>query len=120
MTSGERRVNPIEEPTMNRSALSFWAAAKLVVLLSWIFIVPSVADAATVITINDLVEGTLPPPTIVDQPPGVPGIQNVITGNEMLSFTYDDLVPAGATRTRLLFLIEPGTNLPSDEFRWSV
>ena len=35
------------------------------------------SNAAAIITINDLAEGVLAPPTIADQPPDVPGIQNV-------------------------------------------
>jgi hypothetical protein len=110
----------MEEPAMDRASLSLWAVAMLAVGSAAISIAPSASNAAAIITINDLADGVIPAPTIMDQPPGVPGIQNAVAGNEMISFTYDDLVPAGATRTRLLFLTEPGTSLPSDEFSWSV
>jgi hypothetical protein len=105
---------------MKHASLRLGAVAILVIGAAATFVAPGTSNAAAIITINDLAEGILPAPTIVDQPPDVPGIQNVVAGNEMISFTYDDLIPAGATRTRLLFLTEPGTSLPSDEFSWSV
>ncbi len=76
-------------------------------------------NAAT-ISIDDLLDG---PPVLsfINIPVGVPGIQNVVSGPESLTFTYDDLVVAGATRTRLVFLTDPdSTSLASDEFSWSV
>src|SRR4051794_23842662 len=105
-------------PAMNRAFI--WAVSMLVVVSAATSIVPGSSNAAAVITINNVAGGVLPTPTIVDQPPDVPGIQNVVTGDGMVSFIYDDLVPAGATRTRLLFLTDPDTNLPSAEFSWSV
>jgi hypothetical protein len=94
--------------------------AVLTVVLTATFFSPRASGTTAVITIDDVVEGVLLLPTIIDQPPGVPGIENVVAGNEMITFTYDDLIPAAATRTRLLFLLEPGTGAPSDEFSWSV
>jgi hypothetical protein len=60
-------------------------------------------NAAVTISIDELMDG---PPllTSVGIPPGVPGIHNVVATPESLSFTYDDLVLAATTRTRLLFL----------------
>jgi hypothetical protein len=105
---------------MKHASLRLGAVAILVIGAAATFVAPGTSNAAAIVTINDLAEGVIPPPTIVDQPPDVPGIQNVVAGSEMITFTYDDLIPAGATRTRLLFLTEPGTGSPSDEFSWSV
>jgi hypothetical protein len=118
---GECRLNACEGGTrMKQSSLRLALVVTLVTGITAAFIVPSASNAAAIITINDLGEGIIPAPTIVGQPPGVPGIQNVVAGNEIISFTYDDLIPAATTRTRLLFLIEPFTSLLSDEFSWSV
>jgi hypothetical protein len=84
--------------------------------LNLITLVP--LDAAT-ISIDDILDGP-PVLTAVDVPPDVPGIQNVISTPESISFTYDDLVPAASTRTRLVFLAEAGSGFASDEFSWSV
>jgi hypothetical protein len=93
-------------------------ALALAVAISFLALEP--INAAATISIDDLLDG---PPVLTSTgiPPGVPGIQNVVAGPESLSFTYDDLVLAGATRTRLLFLTDPGSiSLASDEFSWSV
>jgi PEP-CTERM motif-containing protein len=112
---------------VNHSSLSLLPIALLGIMSAGLSIAPRASNAAAIITIDDSVEGILPPPTIVDQPPGVPGIQNVVAGNDMMSFTYDDLVPAATTRTRLEFFFEqgvtppsPGMSVLSDEFSWSV
>jgi hypothetical protein len=67
-------------------------------------------NAATIF-IDDLLDG---PPLLssINIPVGVPGIQNVVSNPESLTFTYDDLVVAGATRTRLLFLTDPDSGMP--------
>jgi PEP-CTERM motif-containing protein len=75
--------------------------------------------AAATISIDDLLDGP-PVLTSVGIPAGVPGIQNIVATAESLSFTYDDLVVAGASRTRLVFLSEAESSFASDEFSWGV
>jgi hypothetical protein len=117
---------------VNHSSLCLWSICLWSINLlgigsAGVSIAPRASNAAAIITINDSVEGILSAPTITDQPPGVPGIQNVVAGNDMISFTYDDLVPAATTRTRIEFFFEQGVTPPtpgmpvlSDEFSWSV
>jgi hypothetical protein len=91
-------------------------------------LVSAPSQAAAIITIDDRGDG-IPELQVIGVPLGVPGIQNVIGGNEFISFTYDDLVPAATTRTRQRFLreivrqndLEVGTPSGiSDAFIWSV
>jgi hypothetical protein len=84
---------------VNPANLSLRLITMLAIVWSTVSVPPSAAYAAAIITINDLAEGVLPGPTVVGQPPDVPGIQNVVAGNEMLSFTYDDLPPCCMDRS---------------------
>jgi PEP-CTERM motif len=95
------------------------SCAKALLLGVGLSLIASEPLNAATISIDDLLEGP-PVLTAVDIPPDVPGIQNVVSTSESISFTYDDLVPAETTRTRLVFLAEAGSNFASDEFSWGV